>query len=529
MLNKMKQGIMSLVVALLALLVGVSTVSQAQTKDPNDPETVDVTLHKQLFDDKLPTEISNTGEKMDFAGKPLKGVEFQVFDVTERYLELVQDKSKEVSQEDAIKQLINDINEQATVKDLQAQLGQPLKTVTTNDSGEAIFSKLKLIHNGQHIEYATYAFVETNSPTNVTQKATPLIINFPIYQVNATDEINTDIHLYPKNAMSEMINKDLDDVAKKALVTNGVNNAQIGQKFGYNISLNLPWNLKDKDYYRVTDTPNTGMKTYPDTIKIGNLDVNNDYTVTPKDDNGFIVTFNLASQKVKELAGKPVVINYQASLTKDAAFDVAINNKAFVEVGTIVEQDGKQVEKPETPTENEPGTPENPVTGPDIYTGGQRFNKISDESKKALSGAEFVLAKTKKDTLEIVEYAKIAEDGTVSWIAEQNQATKYTSDDKGAFFVTGLNYSSKLPEGVTYSLIETKAPEGYSLLKSPYEFEIIKGKPNDKTIFDVENVKKGILPSTGGLGVLLFVLIGGTLMAGAYLWLRRGPKKVRRI
>nr|WP_228414990.1 LPXTG cell wall anchor domain-containing protein [Vagococcus penaei] len=42
-------------------------------------------------------------------------------------------------------------------------------------------------------------------------------------------------------------------------------------------------------------------------------------------------------------------------------------------------------------------------------------------------------------------------------------------------------------------------------------------------------LKKGILPSTGGLGVLLFVLIGGTLMVGAYLWLRRGPKKVRRI
>ena len=37
----------------------------------------------------------------------------------------------------------------------------------------------------------------------------------------------------------------------------------------------------------------------------------------------------------------------------------------------------------------------------------------------------------------------------------------------------------------------------------------------------IKNVKKGILPSTGGTGIALFLTVGTLLMGGSYLWFRR--------
>lgn len=37
----------------------------------------------------------------------------------------------------------------------------------------------------------------------------------------------------------------------------------------------------------------------------------------------------------------------------------------------------------------------------------------------------------------------------------------------------------------------------------------------------IKNVKKGFLPSTGGTGILVFLVVGIALMGGSYIWFKR--------
>src|SRR5699024_478896 len=77
----------------------------------------------------------------------------------------------------------------------------------------------------------------------------------------------------------------------------------------------------------------------------------------------------------------------------------------------------------------------------------------------------------------------------------------------------------------TYYLHETKAPtytdeegneQSYRLLTKPIEIEVVNSSENKEVT--VENSKSGWeLPTTGGIGTILFTVIGLALMTTAYL------------
>src|SRR5690606_37014755 len=89
----------------------------------------------------------------------------------------------------------------------------------------------------------------------------------------------------------------------------------------------------------------------------------------------------------------------------------------------------------------------------------------------------------------------------------------------------GLIEFDNLPMGY-YRLIETKTPEGYRLLASPIDIELI--DEQDRFIeLEVENSSNGWeLPKTGGVGTLGFYGLGIVLMLIAiFLFTKKSKNK----
>ena len=168
-----------------------------------------------------------------------------------------------------------------------------------------------------------------------------------------------------------------------------------------------------------------------------------------------------------------------------------------------------------------------------MYTYAIDFTK-KNTAGTVLSGAEFVLR------LEDGTYATFDNNGVFTGtVATREEATVLTSDANGKVAISGLKAG-------TYTLVETKAPDGYSVPNFEFTFTIdqvlkadgtletasfdyitdkdntaAKGYMTDSTsqsasfAIDVLNAKEGALPTTGGMGTTIFTVVGISIMAVA--------------
>lgn len=118
------------------------------------------------------------------------------------------------------------------------------------------------------------------------------------------------------------------------------------------------------------------------------------------------------------------------------------------------------------------------------------------------------------------------------WIDDTDKHTGayvFTSGTDGYFKVTGLQKGA-------YELVETEAPKGYAKLTSPVPFTIgadstgattklETGKLQDEKGFTQVENKKVTIPQTGGIGTVLFTVVGIGLMAGAVMAMKKNREE----
>ena len=271
------------------------------------------------------------------------------------------------------------------------------------------------------------------------------------------------------------------------------NNAKIGDTVEYKVEIKV---ADGAQKYTVTDTMSKGLTFNNSSLKVtANDAVTTDYTLTPTT-NGF--TLVLPETYVSTLTkGTTIIVTYNATLNKDAVIDGDGNaNEVKLSYG------------------NHQNTVPSKVT-----TKSYQFDlvKVDGTTNKLLDGAEFELAdgETKlsfvKDTAGNYRVAAAGEDGATTTITVKN----------GKVNIYGL-------AGKTYTLTETKAPDGYNKLVTSETVNLADGSKTHATIVGsvykdggvvVENHAGTVLPSTGGMGTTLFYVIGGGLMVAAVVLL----------
>ncbi|HEL1837871.1 TPA: SpaH/EbpB family LPXTG-anchored major pilin [Streptococcus suis] len=197
---------------------------------------------------------------------------------------------------------------------------------------------------------------------------------------------------------------------------------------------------------------------------------------------------------------------------------------------------------------------------PKVITHGKRFIKTDDKAANAgdiqkLTGAEFVVkngegrylalksAATQATALANYTQAeqayltalktgngeneKVARDAAYEalnmqweWVQDEKQAFKFISSKDGKFEVKGLKAGR-------YELVETKAPEGYALPSNTISFDVNQGSWKDlnpqtaiEEHMQVKN-KKIIIPQTGGIGTLVFTVVGLSTMVFAFIAMKK--------
>lgn len=496
-MKKVFKGLLTALFALPLLTGGLGTNlvhAEGETNQAADPaasQTVNIDLHKLIFDNnKTPESMENDGlTKPNFTNNsvPLNGAEFTMYDVTAKYNELL-------AAGNTAKQAVESIQE--NYKDLQTSTGAVVKT--TAGEGIAHFADVPLAKDGK---FAAYLFVETKVPSGVTDKATPLVIAMPVYNSNVAfmdgnkvgkTDLST-INLYPKNEANQLVKKEKSD---------DVTSYTVGEKVGYKVTVNVPADATKT--FQVVDKPSLGLQVLLDgdfVVKSDGVTLTSDtdYTVIKNSDNrGY--TFNLVTPK--NWIGKQITIKYNMEVTSQAPTDEGLVNGVSVDTDTIKDK------TPDTPT-------------PEVYTGGYNFVKKDGNSGAKLVGVEFQVKDAKGTVLSFIKNTN--DEWVIADSTATDASTTITTQADGKLAVNGLKAGD-------YTLVETKTLDGYVLPANPVtSFSVLTNEVGTGTYTAtkgdkataITNLKKGILPSTGGSGIYAFLAIGAALMLGAIVWYKK--------
>ena len=409
---------------------------------------------------------------------------------------------------------------------LQKKIEDTWTDVTTSErDGKAL--TLVTDENGKisvdGLSKGTYRFIETDRGNNngyiMDGETTYKFVVEADGQITYNDETKKNITITVKNEKPDLT-KEVKDR------TNGEwkqeSDYNVGDMVPYKITVKVPSNITKLKYFTVTDTP-TNLKDDVNTVEVkdGEAPVAEEAYTKAEAGNGFTVTFD--PTKMASYAGRELVITYSAKLLGTAETTKVVNsNTAKLEYSNKI-----------LPNTDEKDTIEDKAI---VYTFKLNIiKKANSTGGKALGGVKFDLYKvvpagTKgAATPEGVKAAGL--NASKTWLKVESDLT--TDDTTGEVSCSGLANG-------TYYLVETKTVEGYNLLKAPVEVKLnvkytIKdgkteftenGKPSDGTHSETIINKQGFqLPTTGGMGTLLFSVIGVIVMIAAAFILLKGRKK----
>lgn len=327
----------------------------------------------------------------------------------------------------------------------------------------------------------------------------------------------------------------------------------VGDKVPYRITVSVPANIAKLKKFALTDTP-TNLKDDVTSVKVtdktGKTTILATATVTA-DGNGFIIDF--APADLTTYAGQNIIVTYNAELLSTAVTTTAGNpNTATLEYSNKILPDTDDEANP-----NKPGEPKtDKITDTAVvYTFQIQIEKKAEKADGTpLADVEFDLYKAvDAGTAGVAtadEVKKAGLDSSKAW--KKINETSLKTNTEGKVSQSGLKNGE-------YYLVETKTNETYNLLKAPVkvtlniayttttkaEYNIDEtGKTTlvkhevEKTEFKNAGVasdgiqiqtvinKKGFtLPLTGGMGTVLFSVIGLALVLAGVVVITASRKK----
>lgn len=314
--------------------------------------------------------------------------------------------------------------------------------------------------------------------------------------------------------------KEEVNITKTANKTSVTKNEQVS----YTISVDIPTylsNSMDKSFY-ISDLLPDGL-----TLNISSIKVTRDGTdITDQagvqyDLNttaGIDYTFKLSVDTTKytdnwsAYGGKQLVITYTATLNDNDTTEVNVKetNKATFDYSYYPYFENSHNKKTATK---------------DVTTFAIKVNKYKDgEDTTKLANAKFDLYRTA--TQYEIDAGSSVEIPHTSIQGIKLEGDKVTADDGSVTFkkyeANGTNYD--------YYLVETQAPSGYNILdnavKVNFTDDDVVATAGVYTV-NVPNSNGIKLPITGGMGTVIFTVIGITLMVGAVVLLMVSRKKTK--
>lgn len=295
--------------------------------------------------------------------------------------------------------------------------------------------------------------------------------------------------------------------------------AQVGKKVTFKVTSQVPDMTGKLEYhFKLKDTLSKGL-TMTDadfvSVKIGNellLEDKYDVKLTPNKQEGTTALEVTIRDFInyKDKAGENIVFEYQAEVNKDAVTVDKATNTAQVGFGN--KSDELTFSKPDTVK---------------VYTHTLTITKVDGKNQTPLAGAEF----------ELYEGTSVQEGKIIKLVDEGNgvyhvpDTTELTTTTTVVSPTTGIITIKGLKQG-TYTLKETKAPAGYNkgedttitiTAESTDAGETIEVKGDKIT---VENNSGIQLPSTGGIGTIIFVA-AGVCVVGFLIFTSRKTKRTK--
>ena len=296
--------------------------------------------------------------------------------------------------------------------------------------------------------------------------------------------------------------------------------AQVGTKVTFKVTSQVPDMTGKKNYvFRLKDTLSKGLTMNVNdfkSVKIGEaaLTKDSDYTVkvepgTKAETTDLVVEIN-GFEKYNGQAGSNIVFEYQAEVNKDAVTVKNATNEAHVEYGNDPNQMGSsQPDKVK------------------VYTHTLTITKVDGKDQTPLAGAEFELYEG--TSVQEGKIIKLVDEG--KGVYHVPDTTELTTTTTVVSPTTGIITIKGLKEG-TYTLKETKAPDGYNKGKDTEITITAESNDGGETVtvtgntITVENNSGLQLPSTGGMGTIIFVA-AGVCVVGFLIFTSRKTKRTK--
>ena len=307
----------------------------------------------------------------------------------------------------------------------------------------------------------------------------------------------------------EITEKNTIPTVLKEVAENGdfgsKNDANIGDVVTFKTTITVG---KGADNYKLYDNMSEGLDFQEITSVVltgkgaRELDLTTDYTVSSNDTYDFIIDFT-DSLEENLVLGNTIVVTYTAKVNKNAVIDGNGNDN----VTNLTYGD-----------QNTPSNESKTIT----YVFKFNVKKINSD-KELLSGAKFKLYASDKET----EINLVLEDGVYRVATpEEVAAGKSTIIEAGEVTIIGLDSG-------TYYLEEIVAPNGYNKLADKIQVKISASYVDEEStvtvsgtndeydlvqytnnLVTITNITGAELPSTGGMGTVLFLTIGSLMVLG---------------